>query len=163
MTTSYASMGTFSKIALLLFMIITLYFVETGWTPFSFSRPWRWTFTVDKKKSAIDYYVYRLRLLLHVCWCWRSRVINCIVNFQLEISKGKTSFCGFLMFCCSILTVLQRLLEQYRKMYESDWFWLDRVSPHLLIDDVSTSFGVIVKLWLLDFFSCYVSSLLRWD
>ena len=43
----------------------------------------------------------------------RSGVISCVANFQL---KRMNSFLWFFeVFCCSILTMLQRLREQYRR------------------------------------------------
>ena len=81
MTTFHASTDNFSKIALLLLMVNTFYFVEAGSTPFSFSGARGW--------SAMDCCVYWCSSLLDVCRCWRSGVINCIVNFQ---PKRKNSF-----------------------------------------------------------------------
>ena len=63
--------------------------------------------------SAIDCCVYWHKLLLNACCCQRSGVISCVANFQL---KRMNSFLRFFeVLCCSILTMLQRLREQYRR------------------------------------------------
>ena len=87
-----------------------------------------------------------------IAWCilvleeWCNQL-----HSQIPTEKEELVFVGFLCFvvaqswqCCSVYA---SNIEDVQKWKNSllKWFWLDWVFPHLLIDDVSTSFGVIVK------------------
>ena len=85
------------------------------------------------RRSAIDCCVYQHRLLLNVCQCWRSGVINCIVNFQ---PKGKNSFLwAFHVLLSFNLDSVAAFTGRISRMYEnpatahSDYFGFTKYFP----------------------------------
>ena len=141
-------MDTFSKIVLLLFMVNTLYFVEPGSTPFSFSKLEGGFSIRTPRRSAIDCCVYRRRPLLSVWRCWKSGVINCIANFQPKRKNSFLKIFGVLLSfnrnsVAAFTRAISRMYENAATVYLNDF----GLNDYFLIDDVSTSVGGIVKLY----------------
>ena len=118
MTISYSSMDTFSKIAHLLFMVKTLYFIKSISTPFPFPGLKGGLSISTPRRSAIHCCVYQHRLLLNLYRSWRSGVINYIANFQL---KRKNLFLW--VFSCFVVVQSLQCCTVYTSNTEDIWKW----------------------------------------